>query len=839
MVKTIIRVAVFIITFFTVLVIASHVLNKDHDNMTMEMAQATLPTVTMLCDEMEYNRLFGYTVSMDYPSQRDSLTILGENRNVDFVIDPYDREVSKIGAQLRSVDGERLIEVLELQGMPQGENLRVELALKDLIEKNKEYLLTIQVELDGWQQVDFYTRVIWNPQTHLKEDLQYVLDFHEKLYHREAAKELVKYLESNSKLESNRSFYKVNIHSSFKQITWGDMKVTEKLAPVFTLKELSSQYCVLVGDYQVTAGETDSEKEYRMREYFRVRYTADRMYLLNYERTMTQIPREEELCGGDKLLLGIGDENVLMAENESGSTVAFSQADCLYAYQSTEQKLTKIFQFYDRNSSDVRNLHDEHEVKILQVDDEGNVDFAVYGYMNRGIHEGEVGVRICRYDAGLNVVEERAFLPWNKPFSNLQAQMKELLYLGEQELLYLYLDGTVYQVNLETGEQEIVLQALWDNYMRVSADHQILVYQKEQEHGGASELYVHDLKNGARAVLKAGYGEKLMVLGFMDQDIIYGAASEEQIIVENSGQVFFPVKRLFIAKKDGTVVKEYAQEDFYVISCEVEENQIVLERMTQKEDGSFTAAPQDHITRTQKTTAGKNVVSTVDIDVYERYVQIQVSAKIDSKKLQILSPKEVVYEGRRSITLDRADMTPGYYVYGPYGVEGICQLAGNAVNLAAEISGVVVSDRGGIVWQKGNLSSRNQILSIKEPEKATMEESLAVCLDAMLAQRGVTVSSAQLLESGYSPMEIMEKVTTMSPADMTGCTMEAMLYFVNGDVPVLGILQEEAVLITGFNESQVVIFQPSSGKLAKMGRKDADKWFSENGNCFLTFLLDF
>ena len=55
----------------------------------------------------------------------------------------------------------------------------------------------------------------------------------------------------------------------------------------------------------------------------------------------------------------------------------------------------------------------------------------------------------------------------------------------------------------------------------------------------------------------------------------------------------------------------------------------------------------------------------------------------------------------------------------------------------------------------------------------------------------------------------------------------------------LAVGGDEAVLITGFNESQVVIFQPSSGKLAKMGRKDADKWFSENGNCFLTFLLDF
>ena len=182
--------------------------------------------------------------------------------------------------------------MLELQGVPGADNLKVSLALKDLIESGKEYLLVIQVELEEWQEVLFYTRVIWNPNSHLQADLQFALDFHKKLYHKEAAKELVKYLESNSRLESNSSFHKVNIHSSYKQITWGDLQVTEKMAPVYTLKELNSQSCTLVGDYQVAVGEGEAETDYRMREYFRVRYTADRMYLLDYERTMTQIPAE-------------------------------------------------------------------------------------------------------------------------------------------------------------------------------------------------------------------------------------------------------------------------------------------------------------------------------------------------------------------------------------------------------------------------------------------------------------------------------------------------------------------------------------------------------------------
>ena len=162
--------------------------------------------------------------------------------------------------------------------------------------------------------------------------------------------------------------------------------------------------------------------------------------------------------------------------------------------------------------------------------------------------------------------------------------------------------------------------------------------------------------------------------------------------------------------------------------------------------------------------------------------------------------------------------------------------AGNAVNLAGEKSGVVLSSQGEVVWQKETMVTRNQIMAIQEPEKVDASESLAVCLDTMLAIRGITVDSGQLLAGGRTALQIMENLTTMSPADMTNCSLDAMLYFVARDIPVLAILQSgEGILITGFNESQVVIFAPAEGRLYKRGKTDAAKWLEENGNCFLTF----
>ena len=71
---------------------------------------------------------------------------------------------------------------------------------------------------------------------------------------------------------------------------------------------------------------------------------------------------------------------------------------------------------------------------------------------------------------------------------------------------------------------------------------------------------------------------------------------------------------------------------------------------------------------------------------------------------------------------------------------------------------------------------------------------------------------------------------------MTGCPMDAMLYFTNKDIPVLAVLSNgEAVLITGFNEFNIVVLDPSTGKLYKKGLNDSTKWFAENGNRFITY----
>lgn len=837
--KTIIRIAVCVVVFLASALIIGSIMNQGHNNMTMEMAPATLPMITMESGGVACNELHGNTVEMDVAYQKDCITLLGEGRQANFTVDTFGREITGISTEVRSIDGSRLIENSEVTGWKaNGKSFSVSLTLKDLIDTNTQYSLTLILELEGEQKVYYYTTILWNDDVHISEILEFATDFHGKLYDKEMAKELTKYLEPNSKLTDNGTFHKVNIHSSFQQITWGSLEPVQEDAASIRLTQISGNVASLLMDFVVSTGEGKNKTYYNVEEYYRVRYTSERMYLLDYERTMTQIPDTTRMYANDKILLGITDENVDMMESADGNTVVFSDMGQLLSYNAATNGLTVIFSFYDKDNADRRTLYDNHGIKILDVDEGGNVKFAVYGYMNRGRHEGETGIQIISYDNSLNTIEEEVYIPYSKSYAVLKDEMEQLLYRNRQQHVYFFLENGVYDVDLENRSAEQLVSIRQDDSLQVSENHEIIVWQEGDDINHSNQLNVRNLNTGEQTVIRAEDGEAIRPLGFMGEDIIYGVARESDIRTENSGQIFYPMYKVCISNSSGNNLKEYGQDGIYIVDCAIEGNQITLSRIQRSENGSYQEILNDQIMNNVEEEPGQNKVVTADIDIYERYVQIQTKTTIDTKTIKVLNPKEVVFEGGRELTLDAVSEVSRYYVYNAYGVQGIYSAPGKAVKEAYDSSGVVANDRGITVWLKGNRVSRNQIMAIKEESVTDQKNSLTVCLDNILRHAGITRNTEYDLAQGKTAIQILEEnMTGVQVLDLSGCSLDAVLYYVNQDIPVLAILEDgEAVLVTGFNEFNVVIMEPSTGKLYKKGMNDATTWFAENGNHFISYM---
>lgn len=835
--KSLVKLFVFFCTFLLALVIFSKLMNKGHDNLTMEMAPATLPMVTMVMDGMEYNQLHGVTAATDIAFQRDTVTILGKNRNTGFIVDTYGQDVIGVFIEVRTIDGERLIENSEVSELTrEGDQISGNIALKDLIEKDREYALAIYLALEGGQAA-YYTRILWSDNVHGAEKLGFCIDFHEKLYDREAAAELAIYLETNARLEDNSSFHKVNIHSSFRQMTWGNLDVAQVGDYGIQLTEIAEQTASLRGNYVVSTSEGKNTTWYMVEEIYRLRYTVDRMYLLDYERTMTQIPDAEQMCANDKLLLGITGMDVPLLESDDGNIVVFQVANRLFSYDVVSNRLVQIFSFYDKEHGDARTIYAGHKVKALNVGEGGNVQFAVYGYMNRGRHEGEVGVQIYTYNGAQNTIEELVYIPYHKTHSILAAEMEQLLYLNREQKLYLILDQVMYRVDLAEKTYSQVLEIKQDGGLLISEDNRIAVWADGEDSYHSTELYISNLGDDTQKKISAAAGESICPLGFMGEDIIYGVAYTKDIREESSGGVFFPMYKICIRSASGELLKEYAQKDIYVTACTVSDNQITLDRVRRLESGEYQEVMQDHIMNNAETETGRNMIVAADTDKYERYVEIQTRKTIDSKSVKIMTPKEVVYEGGRRLLVPEEEKRTRYYVYDAYGVSGIYTSPAGAVDLAYSSAGVVVSERGECIWLRGNRMPRNQILAIKEASATEEQGALAVCINAMLGYRGISRNTQEELDEGRKAAEILQKgLDSDIVMDLTGCSLDAVLYFVNRDIPVLVLLEDgSGVVLVGFNENSVGIMNPQTGTIYRMGMNDAKEWFEQNGNQFITY----
>ena len=132
-----------------------------------------------------------------------------------------------------------------------------------------------------------------------------------------------------------------------------------------------------------------------MKEFFRVRFLVDTIYLLDYNRNMEQVfdGRESDF-DENGIILGIIPKDISYEINKDQTSAAFVQAGELWLYESKKGNLTKVFSMPDQEGRDTRGENDQHAVRVIGIDNKNNITFAVYGYMARGSHEGEVGVGI-------------------------------------------------------------------------------------------------------------------------------------------------------------------------------------------------------------------------------------------------------------------------------------------------------------------------------------------------------------------------------------------------------------------------------------------------------------
>lgn len=836
--KALLKLGVSIAVFILSAIIISSIMNRGNTDLTAEMRPATFPLVYMEVNNQYINCLRGYTVDMEGNYLRDSITPLQESRSLPIKIRTFGPAIKGISYEVRSMDMTRLVEDTEVTDYTQEDAngyVSATLYLKDLIEPETEYLLVLKLNVGSGQEIKYYTRVINPGELYLTEKLDFVNDFHEKTFDKEQAKDLVKNMETNADGD-NSSFGHVDIHSNLEQLTWGDLKPQVLEDPDLKIKEMDPEYATIEMTYRVAV----EEDLFNIKEFYRIRRGEERIYLMEFERTMDQIfDPEQTILVKDQLLLGITSEEPILKESVDGGILCFIKNHTLYSYNNATGYLARLFSFWDQEHDDVRTRFSEHDLKVLSIDEAGNVRFMVYGYMNRGQHEGEVGVAVYYYDTILNSIEEEIYIPYQKSFELLKQDVNYLSYSNARNFLYLLMDGTIYGIDLSVGSYQTIVSGLTENRYVVSADNSVVAWQTGDSIYSSDTILLMNLNTMQSVEVKAGAGETVVPLGFMDEDFIYGIARQSDIARDSMGRTVLPMYTVRIEDRERTILKEYKQNQIYVTNITITDNVINLERLQKdSETGNYTIIANDQIMNNLIETTGKNVAKKVVTAERETTRQVTLTRESSYKMSKLLTPRQVLYEGNHNVILENNENPIArYYVYAHGGITGVYTDAADAVNEAVRKNGVVVDDQCAYVWAYGNRASSMEIEGIEAEQASEEKSSLAICLDRMLKCAGTYKETSELLASGKNAMEILNENIDAHVLELTGCSLNSVLYYVNRGFPVMVTLgDEESVLIVGYDEKNTILLNPTEGTVAKMGMNDTGQLFTEYDNKYITFI---
>ena len=785
-------------------------MNNETTDDRSDMNNPILPEVMVDFGGNLSNRMYGYKQKMQADYVRDCVTPLDTTKALSLVVNPYDAKVKSLSYEIRTSDGSKVLENRKIKSLKSSENyLRTDIEITSPLLMNQEYSLQILLDTDEGD-IYYYTRLVSRSSTNTSQYVEFVSNFAQMCMDKNSADNLAAYLEPSE--SSVRNYADISIQSSLADISWGNLspQISKKGIPV--IKDINETTASVSMEYELTAIDEEGKTEYyNVTEFYRMRYTESRIRLLDFERSAEQIFNPSlSVISDNGLLLGVRDKNVSTLTDKEGTVVAFVQAGELWTYAPDTGKFVKVFGFRKDSDSDFRDSRVEHDIKLLNVSDTGDVDFMVYGYMNRGPHEGYCGVGIYHYNCDQNVIEEKVFLPNQKSYDFLKSDMGILSYVSKDNQLFLLLSQKLYQIDIQNSKYQTLVENINEDQFAVSETngHAAWRVTKGDQKG---QIVMIDFETRETRNITPEQSQKLEVIGFMNEDLIYGTVQDGDVLTDENGHSKTGISTLRIEDFDGNVKKEYHQDRLYITDVTLGDTLLEF-KLCKKKGNSYKAKKKDNIMNNGSSSAGLISVEQTSSDRRGMMVRLKFKDSPGTDEPLIFQAKLRSTDERIvQLNVESTDQEV-YYVYARGHLDSTWTDPAKAVKRADKQTGVVLNREQQYVWERGNVKTQYTMNTEDVPE---------------------------IIRSGsWDKDKLQEGLGSAGTIiDLTGCSLENILYEVSAQRAVIAKTDaDSSVVIVGFDEYNTYIMDPSTGEVKPYGMNDSTTLFQKAGNVFITYL---
>ncbi|MBE5996264.1 MAG: hypothetical protein E7240_02775 [Lachnospiraceae bacterium] len=814
--KRILKILILLAVFIAGNQLFAAVMNSQSTESASDLPDPTLPVVYINIEGVSVNKMQGYTMEMDGTQIRDSIIPLTTDRTITLSYKAFGNKVDSVSYEVITPDtGERIENAKIGNFRDDGDSRTATFTLTQPILMDREYPIVFTVQTGG-REIYYYSRLLQRADLFVGQYIDFVNSFYQTCINKQAAMEVNAYIEPDDTVPNN-SFANVNIHSSLEQITWGTLSPQLFRKAIPCIREINPTTCSMTCDYLISAPNTRGVTEiYHVYEYYRMRYYNSRIMLLDFERQALQTYNGTAgQISASGVNLGVSTRDVQYASNESGNIVAFVQDGALWEFNGSAEKLSCIFTFHsEKEGSDERCDNSHYDVQIIRVAENGDVDFAVYGYMSRGIHEGKMGVSLCHYSSQRVNVEEKLFVPYNGSGEILKRNVEKLSYLNERGNYFLYMGDCLYSFDTDTRHAELLLEGIRDDCFAAAKSGRFAAWTEEMDPNSGRTIVMMNFDTEKTKRIRAGNGLYVRTIGFINDDLIYGTAAEADLRKTPSGSVVFAMKQVTITSFDDSEKKEYNPEGLWIRDVEIQEGLIEFTRI--RFDGQqYQEDTTDDIMNNKQMN-----VSKVKPDASNTSRQGTIITLVMPTPNTNIAP--LVSYGKLRTATQNVSVTPPegrrnedekYFIYGNGGLLEISMDPGYAVRTADDHFGTAMDEQGRYIYERANKSSKAELGNEDIPE--TM---LSGSLD--ISELGAGQEGIRIL-------------------DLSGCTLQQVLYEVSRGNAVRARTEDGgSALIVGYDPYNTLLYNETTGEHYYYGINDSTALFQAGGNVFVSYLED-
>ncbi len=811
-----------------------------------ETAEPVLPTAYCRAGGKTVNMMYGYTQVMNTSFMRKGIVPVTEDQTVNLFVSDGDGYTESGAYELRSISGDILIERGDLVKSKdeQGYDIyRIELRMD--LTLNTEYALCLVLNKDTEREVRYYTRVVRLREEHVASILNYVSEFHSGCFEKEyvaSTGNLVSNALTDPEEGENSTLSHVDLNSSYEAVTFGDLAPMTITPLVPTVTEIDSEYANVSYSYVVESSVTNDNHYYRVDEYYTLHYnkSSGEVELLAFDRYMDSYYDENTfLADNNAISMGIvKDTSVEYKSTENYRRCAFVREGQLWCYDYMADTISCVFSFPMGSYKDVRVLNPDVDINILDMEEDGSIDFCVYGYMSRGIHEGKNGISLMHYNNENAYIEELFFLSCDAPFDVMKRETGRFTYFDKKNhLFYCLFDGALYQISVDTMEMTTLMSELSSESYFISSDMRIAAYPNKPSVLDANGIVIRNFETGEEIEKTGSENERYKLLGFVNDDVIYGKARAEDIVVTSYGEAIAPLFEVDIVSPEGENLKSYKKQSIFIMNTRVETDTIYLERVVRR-DAFFNEIEPDYISYNRENT-GDSILLLDYNDTYAKKQKVlsfptdmYVGSRADYRRIKEKNENAAPCVSVKGMADER-----DYYVYSNIGFHGAYESCGKAILVVNELPGSMVVDaRGSIVYRGIAADSYNTVGDkIRETKAPRAHETLLTCAYMCIRYLGYDAELSEVLTS-ESFEDAFAKYTYDVGLNISGVDLSTALYFLDRDCPfVANIGNNHYVLVISYNSTHIRYYDPAGDEEIKVTRAEFEALMNKGANELYTF----